>query len=190
MSAVAVEPVETASRVAVDDGRAALIRRLTPADEPALRAALLHADPLDLRRRFLGPPPPASTIVGLLQRVDGLHDLALGAFDDHGRLVGVAQFDRTDDLPTAEIAIELATSWQHHGLGRRMLNALADEARAVGITRLTASYYADNLPVRRLLHHTGRVIESGISQGQGYAVLDISESSPTLVRPLSTQVHG
>lgn len=160
----------------LDDGRAVRVRPLTPADEPALRAALLHADSLDLRRRFMGPPPPASTIVRLLHRVDGVHDLALGAFDDRDRLVGVAQFDRTDDLPTAEIAIELATDWQHHGLGRRMLDALAVEARALGITRLTASYYADNLPVRRLLHHTGRVIEAGISAGQGYAVLDISES--------------
>jgi RimJ/RimL family protein N-acetyltransferase len=161
--------------VTLDDGREVLIRPLTAADEPALRAALRHADPMDLRRRFLGPPPPASTIVALLQRMDGVHDLALGAFDDRDRLVGVAQFDRTDDAPSAEIAIELATAWQHHGLGRRMLDAVADEARAIGITRLTATYYADNLPVRRLLHHTGRVTESGISAGQGYAVLDISE---------------
>ena len=158
----------------LDDGREVRIRRLTPADEPALRTALLHADPVDLRRRFLGPPPPVSTIVRLLHRADGVHDLALGAFDERDRLVGVVQFDRLDDEPSAEIAIELATGWQHHGLGRRMLDALADEARAVGITRLTASYYAENLPVRRLLHHTGRVIESGISAGEGHAVLDIA----------------
>lgn len=158
----------------LDDGREVLVRRLTAADEPALRAALTHADPMDLRRRFLGPPPPTSTIVRQLHRVDDVHDLALGAFDAAGRLVGVAQFDRTDDQPVAEFAIELGTAWQRHGLGRLMLDALVEEARAVGITRLTASYYADNLPVRRLIHHSGRVVESGISAGQGYAVLDIS----------------
>jgi hypothetical protein len=61
-----------------------------------------------------------------------------------------------------------------------MLDALAAEARHLGITRPTASYYPDNLPVRRLIHHTNRVIESGIEQGQGYAVLDISEPVATV----------
>ena len=151
-----------------------LVRRLTAADEPALRAALSHADPVDLRLRFLGPPPPMSTIVRQLRRVDDVHDLALAAFDSRGRLVAVAQFDRVNDEPVAELAIEVGTGWKGVGLGRALLSMLTDEARALGITRLTASYYAENLPVRRLLHRTGLVIESGISAGEGYAVLDIS----------------
>ena len=174
MSIAVVEPIRAERLERLTDGREVLIRRLTAADEPALRAALSHADPMDLRRRFMGPPPPISTIVRQLYRVDDVHDLALGAFDHAGRLVGVAQFDRVDDQPVAEFAIELGAPWQGHGLGRIMLDAVVDEARALGITRLTASYYADNLPVRRLIHHTGRVVESGISAGQGYAVLDIS----------------
>lgn len=161
----------------VVSGRRVRIRRLGPADEGALRAALTHADSIDLRKRFLGPPPPASTIVRQLQRVDDVHDLALGAFDDAGHLIAVAQFDRLDDEPTAELAIEVGTGWQRQGLGRILLDALIAEARALRITRLTASYYADNLPVRRLLHHSGLVIESGFDSGQGYAVLDISEPS-------------
>jgi RimJ/RimL family protein N-acetyltransferase len=175
-----LEPVQATRRLRLDDGRELVIRRLTGADEPILLAALTRADPMDLRRRFLGPPPPTATIVRLLRRVDDVHDLALGAFDAAGHLVGVAQFDRIDDEPSAELAIEVGTGWQRQGLGRILLDALADEARALGITRLTASYYADNRPVRRLLHHTGRVIESGISQGEGYAVLDVSYSAVTI----------
>lgn len=135
---------------------------------------------MDLHRRFLGPPPPASTVIRLLDRADGVHDLMIGAFDDDRRLVGVAQFDRVDDEPIAELAVETATGWQHHGLGRLMLDALVAEARKLGIVRLTATYYADNIPVRRLIHHSGLAIESGISQGQGYAVLDISEPAATV----------
>ena len=174
MSIAVPEPVRQLRRTRLDDGREVTLRRLTAADEPALRAALAHADPMDLHRRFLGPPPPVSMLVRLLRRVDGVHDLALGAFDDRDRLVAVGQFDRVNDEPIAELAIEVGTGWQHHGLARIMLDALADEARALGIVRLSASYYADNLPVRRLIHHTGRVVESGISQGQGYAVLDLA----------------
>lgn len=180
MSIAVAEPVRPERRIRLDDGREVLIRRLTAADEPALRAALSHADPMDLHRRFLGPPPPAATIVRLLRRVDDVHDLALGAFDDRARLVAVAQFDRVNEDPVAELAIEVGTGWQHHGLARILLDALADEARALGIARLTASYYADNIPVRRLIHHSGLVVESGISQGQGYAVLDISEPAATV----------
>lgn len=156
------------------DGREVSVRRLTAADEPALRAALSHADPIDLRLRFLGPPPPTSTIVRQLRRADGVHDLALGAFDALGRLVAVAQFDRLDDEPIAELAIEVGSGWKGVGLGRMLLTLLTDEARELGITRLTASYYAENLPVRRLLHGTGHLVESAIHAGEGYAVLDIS----------------
>ena len=158
----------------LSDGREVTVRRLTAADEGVLRAALSHADPIDLRLRFLGPPPPVSTIVRQLRRVDDVHDLALGAFDELGHLVAVAQFDRLNDEPVAELAIEVGTGWKGVGLGRALLTMLTDEARAVGIRQLTASYYAENLPVRRLLHRTGHVIESGISAGEGHAVLDIA----------------
>jgi hypothetical protein len=56
-----------------------------------------------------------------------------------------------------------------------MLATLEEIARSLGITRLTASYYADNLPIRRLLHHTGQVVASGIEQGEGVTILDISK---------------
>jgi len=160
--------------VRLRDGREVSVRRLTAADEGALRAALTHADPVDLRLRFLGPPPPTSTIVRQLRRVDDVHDLALGAFDDRHRLIAVAQFDRVNDEPSAEFAIEVGGGWKSAGLGTALLALLVDEARAVGITQLTASYYAENLPVRRLLHRTGLVTESGISAGEGHAVLDLA----------------
>jgi RimJ/RimL family protein N-acetyltransferase len=164
------------TRVILTDGRRADIRVLGPSDAPALEAAVAHADPLDLRRRFMGSPPPASTLVRFLRKADNVHDLALGAFDMDGRLIGVAQFDRTDDAPSAEFAIEVAADWQRVGLGRRMLEELAEHARTLGITRLTATFYADNLAVRRLLHGSGLVVASGVDQGDGFAVLELDGS--------------
>jgi acetyltransferase len=155
------------------DGRQVEVRVLGPQDAPALTAAVEHADPMDLRRRFMGSPPPASVLVRFLRAADNVHDLAVGAFDPTGRLVGVAQFDRTDDRPAAEFAIEVAADWQRLGLGRRLLQELAEHARAVGIERFSATYYADNLAVRRLLQRSGLVVASGIDQGEGYALLDL-----------------
>jgi RimJ/RimL family protein N-acetyltransferase len=166
-------PGDTPVRTRLADGSCVLIRRLEPSDGPALMAALENADPMDLRRRFMGMPPPSSVILDRLGRADGVHDYALGAFTDSGRLIAVAQFDRGDDAPTAEFAIEVASDWQRRGLGSRMLERLTAIARDIGITRFTATYYADNLPVRRLLHDSGHVIASGFDQGEGYAVLDL-----------------
>src|SRR5581483_9369884 len=100
--------------------------------------------PWDLRRRFMGVPPPVSFLVKQLMRMDGVHDLAVGAFDETGRIVGIAQFDRLDDRPQAEVAIEVAKDWQRDSLGTELLTALADRARAQGIETFTATYYADN----------------------------------------------
>jgi GNAT superfamily N-acetyltransferase len=171
---VAVPPADTPVRTRLADGTCVLVRQLGAEDGAALVDALEHADPMDLRRRFMGIPPPTPVIVDRLGRADGVHDYALGAFTETGRLVAVAQFDRSDDAPVAEFAIEVASDWQRRGLGSRMLERLTTVARSIGIERFTATYYADNLPVRRLLHHSGHVIASGYDQGEGYAVLDLT----------------
>lgn len=155
------------------DGRSVTMRPLDGRDADALIAAVRRADPMDLRRRFMGMPPPASYLVKQLKRADGVHDLVLGAFDETGRLVGVAQFDRSDDGPVAEVAIEIAKDWQHDGLGTAMLNRLAALARDRGVHEFTATYYADNLPIRRLLHDIGHVVTSEYESGEGHMRLNL-----------------
>src|SRR5579872_1413432 len=88
------------------DGRRVIVRRLRPDDADALCAAVAAADTEDLRRRFMGTPPPVSWLLAKLRAADGVHDYPLAAFTPEGRLVAVAQFDRADDGPTAEFAIE------------------------------------------------------------------------------------
>lgn len=159
----------------LNDGRSVTMRVLDGHDADALVAALRRADPMDLRRRFMGVPPPASFLVKQLKRADGVHDLVLGAFDENGRLVGVAQFDRADDGPVAEVAIEVAKDWQHDGLGTAMLTRLAGLARDRGIHEFTATYYADNLPIRRLLRDIGHVVTSGYESGEGHMRLSLDD---------------
>jgi RimJ/RimL family protein N-acetyltransferase len=177
MTVAAVSPVadlpDPKITATLKDGRSVVIRRIVAADTPALIEAIEHADAADLRRRFMGMPPPMAVLVHRVAEADGVHDYALGAFDGAGHLIGVAQFDRTDEMPSAELGIEVATGWQRCGLGRRMLGEIADIACAIGIQRFTATYYADNIAVRRLLHSSGRLIASGVNQGEGYAVLEV-----------------
>ena len=157
------------------DGRAVTIRQLDGHDAKALVAALRRADQVDLRRRFLGVPPPTSFLVDQLRAADGVHDLVLGAFDNAGRLVGVAQFDRSDDKPTAEVAIEVAKEWQHDGLGIALLTRLVELARDRGIHEFTATYFADNIPILRLLHDVGHVVTNSYECGEGHMRLSLDE---------------
>lgn len=161
------------------DGRSVVLRPLADADTEALIHAVHHADTFDLRRRFMGPTPPDHVLARLLHDSDGVHDCALGAFDPAGRLVGVAQFDRRDDAPTAEFAIEVATGWQRCGLGVAMLRELGVLAAAHGIAHFTAVYLADNTPIIRLMRSTGCARWLGTDCGTSAAELDIDRMLAT-----------
>jgi RimJ/RimL family protein N-acetyltransferase len=112
-------------------------------------------------------------LIARLHAADGIHDAALGAFDSDGQLVGVAQFNRGDDEPVAELAIEVATDWQRCGLGAALLHALCVMAGDRGIDRLTAVYFADNTPIIRLLHATGCCRWTSSRSGASSAELDV-----------------
>lgn len=155
------------------DGRTVVLRELAPSDAPALVSAVAHADPWDLRRRFLGSAPSPHTLSQAVRRADGEHDLLLGAFAPGGQLVGVAQFDRPDDRPVAEVAIEVDHAWQHLGLGTLMLEKCACLARERGVHEFTAVFYADNLAIRRLLRQMGHVIGSETEHGISTLLVDL-----------------
>jgi hypothetical protein len=53
VSVIPFIPGQREPRARLDDGRSVLIRRMTPADVPAMRAMLDLADPMDLRHRFM-----------------------------------------------------------------------------------------------------------------------------------------
>jgi acetyltransferase len=165
-------------RVTLPGGQVLTIRPLETADEDEVREAFRTADPFDLHRRFMGCSPPIETILRYLNRADGLHALAIGAFSAEGRLVGLAQFDRPGDGPTAEFALEVAHEYQRKGLGGELLADLEERAQRVGVHRLTATFYADNFPIRQLLGHTGQLQSTSYDCGEGAACLNPDNLNP------------
>lgn len=176
MTPVTQRPHVRETSVILADGRCVRIRELLPSDAPALVAAVEAADPEDLRRRFMGCPPPVSYLVRRLKAADGVTHAAIGAFSYGGRLVGVAQFDRSDDDPTAEIAVAVDRNWQTVGLGTALVTRLAQIARARGVHHFTATFFADNLPLRRLLHDVEPLVKTTYSAGEGFADLDLDST--------------
>src|SRR6266540_659740 len=68
----------------------------------------------------------------------------------HVRVVGHLCLE-PDGVDAAEVALAVADEFQHRGIGRRLLAAGAHWARRERIARLTATMFASNAPIHRLL---------------------------------------
>jgi GNAT superfamily N-acetyltransferase len=136
------------------DGSEVLISRLTPADAPLLVDAFARLSEESRRLRFLGPKPRLSSAeLRYLTEVDGHHHEALSAIDPAtGQGIAIGRFVRSTAHPdSAEVAITVADAWQRRGLGKLLLERLADRAREEGVTNFTALVSDDNRKMQGLL---------------------------------------
>jgi GNAT superfamily N-acetyltransferase len=136
------------------DGSEVLISRLTPDDAPLLADAFARLSEESRRLRFLGPKPSLSAAeLRYLTEVDGHRHEALSAIDPAtGQAIAIGRFVRNPERPdSAEVAITVADGWQRRGLGRLLLERLADRAREEGITSFTALVSHDNRKMQGLL---------------------------------------
>jgi GNAT superfamily N-acetyltransferase len=69
--------------------------------------------------------------------------------------VAVGRYDRCPGSTTAEVAFVVRDDYQHLGLGHRLLGALADAARARGITTLSAETMLVNHDMMAVFRHSG-----------------------------------
>ena len=158
------------------------IRDLAPDEQAFLRDMLYAA--LDWRPdRWL---PPKALVVGLPQ-VTLFHkgwgrpgDTALVAEED-GRPVGLVWYryftdDRHGegyvDADTPELAIAVVDGWRGRGIGRRLMEAMHERARAEGVARISLSVDADN-PAKRLYASLGYV-EYAPGDGLGRMLLELT----------------
>jgi GNAT superfamily N-acetyltransferase len=171
--------------------RVVSIRPSTPADGPFIRQ-MLHAAlfwrPVPagalrrLRRRAFERAVPV-----LLRRYLGLYHARWGRDGDTGFVaeedgvpVGAAWYrfftdashgDGYVDERTPELAIAVAARHRGRGIGRQLLERIAEQARTDGLERIALSVDADN-PARRLYASVGyREFEP--EDGKGRMVLDL-----------------
>ena len=145
--------------IRLGDGRVVVLRVAAPADVPRIAELYAGLSPESFRRRFHSgrPKPP---IVARLARIDvapGAVSLVATTPGSRRRLVAEARY-----VPTAEDAGELALAvlddFQGLGLGRILLSALLDHARASGLGRLSAVVSLSNDAMLHLLARYGSVL--------------------------------
>jgi GNAT superfamily N-acetyltransferase len=132
------------------------IRPIRADDGERLSASHARLSPESRYRRFLATKPELSVAdVRYLLDVDGIDHIALVATrpsPEGEQIVAVARCIRIPESPdTGEFAIVVADELHRHGLGTRLLAALAELATAQGITRFRATMLSDNVAIQRLL---------------------------------------
>jgi GNAT superfamily N-acetyltransferase len=155
------------------------IRRVRPADGPALAAFYAALGPDSRRARFLGScggidERVAATFCG----VDHVHreGFVAVATSPGGMpvIVGHLCLDPLDD-GSVEMAVAVADEWRRHGIARRLLTESIAWARRHGIRRMRATMLASNGAILGLLRSIGEPVHLDASDvGIVEAVIDLA----------------
>jgi protein lysine acetyltransferase len=130
------------------------IRPLRDGDTETVAALFARLGERSRERRFCGAKPRLSELeLQTLARVDRDRHVLVGYVDGDPAPVGLAQLVREGD--SAEIAFAVADAYQSRGIGTTLADELAANARAAGISQLTATVCGDNPRIVALLKRLG-----------------------------------
>jgi GNAT superfamily N-acetyltransferase len=149
-------PKPHGDHVTLADGTDIIIRPVEPNDKAELAAGFRHLGALT-RYRSLGETEQSLTSSQLAELTDVDHDsretlVALVART--GEAIGIARYVRRRDEPDlADLGCTVADTWQRRGVASALIERLASQARAAGITRFAARTVVGDDSGRRLLAH-------------------------------------
>jgi ribosomal protein S18 acetylase RimI-like enzyme len=139
-----------------------LVRPLRHRDVRAVAGLFARLGEESRRTRFNGPKPCLSDAeLEHLARVDGTHHVLVGYVHDDARPVAIARLVRNGR--SAEIAFAVADDYQRRGIGSALTAELLADARAAGITEITALVSSDNPAAVALLRRIADVLDVGLN---------------------------
>ena len=164
--------------VVLRDGSTVGLRLAGEADVPAVTAFLLSLSHESLHGRFMGIPAVTPAKVGALVTREGGPALSMLA-ESGGAIVGFAGYCRNSDSPgRAEAAFVVDDALQGHGIGTRLLEALATRARAEGITVFDAYVLEGNERMFQVFRDSGFTVATTASDaGVCQVTLDLRLTS-------------
>jgi acetyl coenzyme A synthetase (ADP forming)-like protein len=155
--------------VVLRDGSTLALRPAVSSDVPALVAFFAGLSPESRYFRFIGVPTLDERAVERLLPEDASRGYALVG-ECAGRIVAFAGYNRPPGADRAEVAFVVADALQGRGVGTRLLERLAEKARAEGIRFFEANAAGENRKMIRVFYDSGfRVTghtESGLYRGE------------------------
>jgi acetyl coenzyme A synthetase (ADP forming)-like protein len=167
--------------VLLRDGALLRMRALLQTDREGLIALFNRCSPESRRYRFLRMITSLpDSLIDVLVNADGVRHTALvvtqGAGDDE-KIVAVGRYFVLDDRPNvAEVSFLVEDALQRRGIGTILLDALAEIARAQGVTRFSADVLADNRLMLSVFRKAGYALTSNISYGVTHLEFPISRT--------------
>lgn len=136
-----------------------LVRPLARGDVETVQAVFARLGEASRRARFNGPKPCLSAAeLEQLARVDASHHALVAYVEGDPQPAAIARLVRTG-RDTAELAFAVADCHQHRGIGSALAGELLADARAAGITVVTALAAADNRAALALMRRCANVLD-------------------------------
>jgi ribosomal protein S18 acetylase RimI-like enzyme len=140
-------------------GPTLLVRPLERGDVATVSAVFERLGEQSRRARFHGPKPClTASELQQLATVDRSHHALVAYLEGDPLPIAIARLARNDH-DSAEIAFAVADSHQHQGIGSALAAELIADARAAGITEITALASSDNPAALALLRRTTDVLD-------------------------------
>ncbi|MBC7993536.1 MAG: GNAT family N-acetyltransferase, partial [Rhizobacter sp.] len=140
------------------DGQAVCLRPIRPEDGPRLQSFYAHATPADMRLRFfLTRREVPQTELARYSQIDYDREMtfiALPADESDGMLGEVRAVCDPDNL-RAEFAIQVASTSQHHGLARLLMDKMLRYLRERGTRELVGECLRENTGMAHLARSVG-----------------------------------
>lgn len=126
-------------------GEDLLLRPIRPRDASHLTDMIALCEPNDRRLRFAGAMQSLNpALAAQLCQIDYDRHMALVLEDGAGQILGVGRLASDPRGDAAEFALIVRSDHQNGGLGRLLLDAVLDHARACGLTEVWGDVAVDN----------------------------------------------
>lgn len=144
-------------RERIDRNRWVSIRPIERSDAAGLSDFYARLSPESKHRRFLsyGNRSDGALARAFTEREgEGLVGILDEPGPNDGEVVAHASL-QPDGQGCADIAFAVADELQGHGIGTALMEMVVQHAKELGLQRLSATLFADNTPMRRLLQGAG-----------------------------------